>query len=163
MTRVYLLPGQYHVARQPCQLATLLGSCVGVCLRHTSKPYAAMNHYLLPHGSPDTPRPGHYGNLSTTAIIQLMRQLDPTEGTLRARIFGGAKVLDCLGDYTAIGDGNIAIARQVLAQHRIPVEEQEVGGTRGRRIYFDTAAGTVRVEMIQTNAELAADLNGRDR
>ena len=44
--RVFLLPGEYHVTRVPCQMATLLGSCVSVCLTHETQPFAAMNHYL---------------------------------------------------------------------------------------------------------------------
>jgi chemotaxis protein CheD len=154
MERVFLLPGEYHVARTHCVLATLLGSCVGVCLRHISKPYAALNHFLLAKSGPGETNTGRYGDLSIETIIRLMRQLDPTENTLRARIYGGAKVVDCLSSYNRIGETNVALARNLLARHRIPVEAEDVGGSKGRRIYFDTAKVQVRVEIIQGMAAI---------
>lgn len=154
MERVFLLPGEYHVTRTTCMLATLLGSCVGVCLRHISKPYAALNHYLLPKAGPGETNVGRYGDLSTETLIRLMRELDPTDNTLRARVYGGAQVLDCLTSYNRIGQGNVEMARSLLARHRIPIEFEDVGGTKGRRIYFDTAKAQVRVEIIQGTAGL---------
>ncbi|MBK5937780.1 chemotaxis protein CheD [Halochromatium roseum] len=156
MERVYLLPGEYHVAQTPCELATLLGSCVGVCLRHIDKPYAAMNHFLLARARPEDIDIGRYGDRATTAIIHLMRRLDPTEGVLRAQLFGGAQVIDCLAPNGDIGRANIAVARQILAAHHIPIEAEDVGGTRGRRISFNTATGQIRVQMLQTAAEFVA-------
>jgi len=158
MERIYLLPGEFKVVRTPCELATLLGSCVGVCLRHVDKPYAAMNHFLLARARPEDTHIGRYGDRATRAIISLMRKLDPTNGVLRARIFGGAQVLDCLAPNSAIGLANIAVARQILAEHQIPIEAEDVGGIHGRRISFDTAKGQVRVQKIQTAAEFVASL-----
>jgi len=156
MERVYLLPGEYHVARTTCMLATLLGSCVGICLRHISKPYAALNHYLLPKAGPGETNVGRYGDLSTETIIRLMRELDPSENAVRARIYGGAQVRDCLSNYNRIGESNVEMARSLLARHRIPIEFEDVGGIKGRRIYFDTARAQVRVEIIQGIAGMNA-------
>src|SRR5260370_4073044 len=30
--RAYLLPGQLHASAEPCQISTILGSCVSICL-----------------------------------------------------------------------------------------------------------------------------------
>ena len=154
--RIYLLPGEYQVTRSPCELATLLGSCVGVCLRHIDKPYAAMNHFLLARSRPEDTGIGRYGDRATATIIGLMRRLDASDDVLRAQIYGGAEVIDCLAPNSAIGSANIAIARQILTTHRIPIEAEDVGGTRGRRISFDTATGQIRVQMLQTAAEFVA-------
>jgi chemotaxis protein CheD len=154
--RIYLLPGDYQVVQTPCELATLLGSCVGVCLRHIDRPYAAMNHFLLARARPEDTEIGRYGDRSTTTIIRLMQQLDATEAVLRARIFGGGRVIEALVPNSDIGAANIAVAREVLAAHRIPIEAEDVGGTHGRRIRFDTASGRVMVQRIQSATEFIA-------
>ncbi len=151
--RVFLLPGEYHVARTPCHMATLLGSCVAVCLRHESRPYAAMNHYLLSTnpggGDPDK---GRYGDSSIETIIWLMKKLDE-KGKINAKIYGGGAVVGHLGTTSDIGGKNILMARTVLKKHGIPIIDENVGGTHGRRIYFDTAANNVVVKTIQKTEE----------
>ena len=160
--RVFLLPGEYHVSRIPCQMATLLGSCVAVCLRHETKPYAAMNHYLLatnPNGG-DSDK-GRFGDTSIETIIWLMQKLDPN-GKLVAKIYGGGAVVGHLGTGSEIGKNNITIARTILKKKGIPLVEEDVGGTQGRRIYFDTAANKVTVKVIQKTEE-GARLEARRR
>ena len=151
--RVFLLPGEYHVARSSCHIATLLGSCVAVCLRHETKPHAAMNHYLLatnPGGA--DPDKGRYGDTSIETIVWLMKKLDEN-GKLTAKIHGGGAVVGHLGAGSEIGAKNIDMARILLKKHGIPIVGEDVGGTRGRRIYFDTAANSVVVKTIQKTEE----------
>lgn len=152
--RVFLLPGEYHVSRRPSVLATLLGSCVAVCLHNRITGYAAMNHFLLPESSlnPDKDR-GHYGDSSTTMIIELMKKLDPNLRNLTARIYGGAAVVGHLNEAQGIGRRNAEMAESILKKYGIRVMEVEVGGTNGRRIYFHTEENTVTVKMVQKTEE----------
>ncbi|MDR1535980.1 MAG: response regulator [Planctomycetota bacterium] len=151
--RVFLLPGEYHVSRTPCQMATLLGSCVAVCLRHETKPYAAMNHYLLSSNPGGTEsEKGRFGDSSIENIVWLMKKLDE-KAKMTAKIYGGGAVVGHLGTTTDIGGKNIEIARSLLRKKGIPITEEDVGGTRGRRIYFDTAANKVVVKPIQKTEE----------
>lgn len=154
--RVFLLPGEYHVTRNPCEIATLLGSCVSVCLTHRREPYAAMNHFLLPDsdGHENPQNLGRFGNLATQTLVWLMQKADSNLRQLEARLYGGAAVVGHLGAGTEIGVNNIRIARKVLADAGIPIVEENVGGTHGRRIYFDTAARQVRVREIAKTAEV---------
>ena len=43
----FLLPGEYYGTKLPCEIATLLGSCVSVCLYDRNLNIGAMNHYVL--------------------------------------------------------------------------------------------------------------------
>jgi chemotaxis receptor (MCP) glutamine deamidase CheD/ActR/RegA family two-component response regulator len=151
--KVFLLPGEYHVSRAPCQIATLLGSCVSVCVYHKVKSYAAMNHYLLSTAQGSDKEKGRYGDSSTETIIWLLRKLDETPNMLEAKIYGGARVVSHLGAQSDIGDRNILMARQVLKDNGIPLKEEDVGGTRGRRIYFDTLTKEVTVKVVQKSEE----------
>ena len=48
--RLFLRPGEYIVAASPTQVATVLGSCVSVCIWNPTRGYGAVNHFLLPLG-----------------------------------------------------------------------------------------------------------------
>ncbi len=151
---VFLLPGEYHVTRTPCEIATLLGSCVSVCLTHRKESFAAMNHFLLPEGEEGVEQIGRFGNLSTNCLLWLMQKMAGDYRMIEARLYGGAAVVGHLGASVDIGQKNVAIARQILNREKIPIVEENVGGTIGRRIYFDTASRQVRVRMIRKTEEV---------
>ncbi len=151
--RVFLLPGEYHVSRTPCRMATLLGSCVSVCLSHKTKPFAGMNHFLLAENPGGQSEKGRYGDSATGTIIWLLEKLDEAPRTLQARIYGGARVVSHLGSTSDIGHRNIEMARAVLKEKGIPIVDEDVGGTTGRRIYFDTGERAVTVRQISKTEE----------
>ncbi|MDR3211661.1 MAG: response regulator [Planctomycetota bacterium] len=162
LERVFLLPGEFHVTRVNCSMATLLGSCVAVCLKSESKPYAAMNHFLLAHNPGGVEgEKGRFGDSSIETIVGLMSRLDK-DGKMTAQIFGGGAVVGHLGAGSDIGKKNIEIARTLLKRKGIPITNEEVGGTQGRRIYFDTKTNKVVVKVI-TKTEEGARLEEKRR
>ena len=144
MDHRFLLPGEYHVTKKQMSIDTLLGSCVGVCLYNSKNGYAAMNHFLLDRPNDEqTTDIGRYGTTSTDQIISTLMSVDDNPFNYRAQIFGGAAVVDALTDSRNIGGRNMLVAQEVLDSYRIRVTKKDVGGTRGRRIKFDTASNTV--------------------
>lgn len=134
----FLLPGDMVSSNRPCMWTTVLGSCVSVCLMHKSRPYAAMNHFMLAHadGRQET---GRYGDRSIDAIWQKVARYDPNPSHYRALIYGGAAMFpDQAFD---IGGRNIEVARSELQRLGIPVVEEQVGGHTGVHVTFDTGAG----------------------
>jgi chemotaxis protein CheD len=47
-----------------------------------------------------------------------------------------------------IGDENIAVARELLTRFNIPIVAEDVGGSRGRRVTFDTASGSIHCALL---------------
>ena len=144
MDHRFLLPGEYHVTKKQMSIDTLLGSCVSVCLYNRKNGYAAMNHFLLDRPNEEqTIDIGRYGTTSTEHIISTLMSVDDNPFNYSAQIFGGAAVVDALTDSRNIGGRNMLVAQEVLDSYRIRVMKKDVGGTRGRRIKFDTASNTV--------------------
>jgi len=48
MDMAKILPGEYYVTKTDEIIATVLGSCVSVCLRDTKLGIGGMNHFMLP-------------------------------------------------------------------------------------------------------------------
>ncbi len=146
LERVFLLPGEYHITKKPKYIATLLGSCVAVCVYNVKNGSAAMNHFVRDRATnPNETDIGRFGDLSTRNIIDKLLTLDPTVGNYKAKIYGGGNVVSHLGSGVRIGEENIAMAKEVLLEYRIPIVESDVGGTRGRKIYFNTSDFSVIV------------------
>jgi chemotaxis protein CheD len=144
---VYLHPAQMHVATAPCAIKTLLGSCVAVCLWDAEARVGGVVHYLLPHGRQGRSETGRYGNLAIPALIGAVCALGGRAGGLKAKVFGGAKVLAGLkaSEGPSLGESNIAVARAILVAENVPVVASDVGGDRGRRVLFHVEDGNAWV------------------
>lgn len=146
------------MGREAAIAETLVGSCVTVCLYNFKERFGAMNHFLR-----DRPRDpadadvGRYGVTSTQRIIDAVLEIDPVPTHYRASVFGGAAVLKTQHEDGHIGQGNVAAALQVLHRAHIRVARQEVGGTRGRRVRFNTQTGGIECRFAGDIPRKGAD------
>ncbi len=140
----FLHAGQYYVTRQGMRLETLVGSCVAVCLYNYKSGMAGMNHYLLCRkGGGDEINAGRFGDSSTELIIRKMLAADDKVNHIKGFVYGGAAVLSGKGKRD-VGRENAEIAEEILGKYRIRIAERQIGGSRGRRILFDTSTGQVQ-------------------
>ncbi len=157
LVRKFLRPGGFYAGRESVIAETLVGSCVAVCLYNYKEHFGAMNHFLRarPQDMADADI-GQYGVLSTRHLIEAVMRLDPELTHYRASIFGGAAVLRTPNADNRIGVANVEAALEILGSARIRVVHQEVGGTRGRRIRFNTESGEIECRF-------AGDIRGPRR
>jgi chemotaxis protein CheD len=139
---VYLYPGQLFTASQPLMVSTILGSCVAVCLWDEDAGLAGINHFLLP----SDPVRGHsdlrYGNIAIERLIGEMVSAGAKKSRLVAKLVGGASIIgNAGGTRQSIGDQNVAVARRMLEKHGIPINAEQTGGQRGRKLIFHTGNG----------------------
>lgn len=146
---VYLHPGQLVVATQPVQVTTILGSCVAVCLWDPSLGIGGTNHYLLPMGLKTASTGLRYGNVAIEELLERLKRAGAQVSRLRAKLFGGACVLDAMRSSTSqLGQKNVEIAREMLAKAGIPVVDEDVGGSRGRKLIFHPHEGCALVKLL---------------
>jgi len=158
---VFLLPGEMAVSRQPAVIATLLGSCVAICLYNKQLKAGGMNHYMLPGGN-NVDMKGKYGDYASAKLIEMMLRLDPNKKNLVAQIYGGGAVVGHLSTGVGIGVKNIEIALEILESHGIPLIKKDVGGTNGRKIFFNTETGDIQMRPIE-KSELTRELEEKKK
>jgi chemotaxis protein CheD len=145
---VHLHPGQVVISREPMVVSTILGSCVAVCLWDPVARVAGINHFLLPSipvaGSTDA----RYGNAAMKRLIHEFEERGASLLRVMAKVFGGATVLAGFAKPNSIGDQNVALAHQLLAQHGIDIVAEQTGGRRGRKLRFDTSNGSVWIKEL---------------
>lgn len=102
-----------------------------------------INHYMLPLWNGDGLASPKYGNIAIEQLIKKMIRLGSTNYRMTAKIFGGANQIK---SNVAVGERNILIARKLLQEHNITIVAESVGGSRGRKIIYDTGNGEVRMK-----------------
>jgi len=146
--RVNLIQGEYKVSADPkVVFSTLLGSCVGACIRDPIAGVGGMNHFLLPgndvgSSSSESERFGvHLMELLVNGLMRHGAQRD----RLVAKIFGGARMMQGLSD---IGKKNADFAKRFLNYEGIRIVGSDLGGERGRRLHFWPVTGRARQSYI---------------
>ncbi len=145
----YLLPGQLHVSAGPCQIRTILGSCVAICLWDSHQHIGGMNHFLLPASSEGHPATTRFADVATKALLNKLWALGCRLPHLQAKVFGGSSMFqkqDRPG--MSLGAQNVVAALELMTRAGIPVLVQETGGTRGRKIMLNADDGVVWCQRI---------------
>ncbi|MEI8344518.1 MAG: response regulator [Candidatus Omnitrophota bacterium] len=151
--RVFLLPGEMHVGREATEIATLLGSCVAVCLYNRIHHFGGMNHYMSATNPAGQTPSGRHGDYSTELLLKMMLAYSSNIGELEASILGGGNVIGHLSIGTGIGAQNIVMAGTVLEKYRIPVAHRSIGGDFGRKVHFKSWTGQIEVRKIEKSAQ----------
>ena len=138
----YLLAGQLLISEEPCQVTTILGSCVAACVWDPGLGVGGLTHFLLPAGPERGPSSPKFGNVAVVTLIEGLVRFGGRPERFVAKVFGGACVLEPMrGRSRHLGLQNVEIALHLLAQHGIPVLAQDVGGDRGRKLIYHTDTG----------------------
>lgn len=142
--------GGIYGGTKPTVIYTLLGSCVAVCLYDPLKKIGAMNHILLP-GRAAVNRfdaRARFGINAMELLINKMLKLGAERRRLVAKVFGGAHMLPSIRQENGIGSKIAVFAVDFLKNETIPIVSKDLGGRRGRKVYFHTDSGDVYIKRI---------------
>ncbi len=130
------------VSRSPKIFRTVLGSCVSVCIWDKHTRCGGMNHFLLPQ-SQRAEQIAKYGDFATKKLISMVKSNSTMDSSIIAKVFGGANVVSAIKHQ--IGEKNIQMAKQILAEFNIEIVAEDTGGFRSRFVNFDTSTGKVLI------------------
>lgn len=140
-----VLPGAWLV-ETATPVATLLGSCVAVCLYDPGLRLGGMNHFMLPEMSKRDNADADMtlsGNYAMEALLNAMLAKGARKARLTAKAFGGGAIIKGLTIGLGIGERNVAFAREWLGRENIPIAASDFLGPWSRKVVFDPASGDV--------------------
>lgn len=143
---IFLVPDKAIIGTD-MEVTTILGSCVSVCLWDPIFKVGAMNHFLLAEQPKNSVDIYKYGDTATEKLIESMYAKRRGFSRFYAKIFGGAAVLSAKDSYS-IGKRNIQAAIEVLESYNITIIGKDIGGSKGRKISFNTQTGKVRLKYL---------------
>lgn len=143
---IIIQPGEHYVTSDPTEaIATVLGSCVSVCLIDETMGLGGMNHFMLPGDFRNeeifTTRSGRYGMFAMESLINDMMKKGGRKENFKAKVFGGGHVLNFRKTDGNVPESNINFAKTFLTFEEIPVVASDLGGNAGRKIIFIPGTG----------------------
>lgn len=146
-TQIYLHAGDLVVAKSPTAIVTILGSCVSVCLWDSGAGVGGVNHYLLPFHV-EREKSARFGSVAIPRLVEEVVTAGADPRRLQAKVFGGASVIGAFSRGRKLGDENAQLAVESLKALGIPVVEQDLGGTKGRKLVFHSDDGAAWIRIL---------------
>jgi chemotaxis protein CheD len=137
------LNGEEHV-----RLKTTLGSCIGIILSNKRKAIYGLAHVMLPKMTGRDNIIGKYADSAIPELVDRLKRLGSRQRELEAYIIGGACMFFGSHWIMDIGTKNLDATRKKLAQMEIPVIYEDIGGTKGRTVVFDTRTREISVRTL---------------
>ena len=147
-------------------LATLLGSCVCVCLHDPQLKIGGINHFLLPDISRS--RDGEVdallsGNFAMEALLNALLGRGAKKPRLQAKAFGGGTIIDSDASAPNIGMRNASFAKEWLQREGIPLLSSDFLGPWSRKIIFLPFNGEAFCKRLVTNMATASVIAREER
>ncbi len=154
----FLYPSALFASKEPYIVNTILGSCVAVCLYDSKLQIGGINHYMLPLWNGQGLASPKFGNIAINKLLEKMISLGCSKNNLQAKVFGGGNIFESNLLQFQIGERNIAIANETLAEYQIRIISSSTGGILGRKIQFNTATGEVGQKMIEKKSTMCEEV-----
>ncbi|HOJ13704.1 MAG TPA: chemoreceptor glutamine deamidase CheD [Deltaproteobacteria bacterium] len=153
---VIIYPGEFHVSSKEI-VATVLGSCISVCIRDPEAGIGGMNHFMLPGDvrseemflSEST----KYGMFAMEQLIKAITDKGGKQRNFQAKVFGGGHVLNFRKSDGNVPESNIEFVRAFLKMEGIPIVSEDVGGYAGRKILYFPDTGRVLLKRLKSTID----------
>lgn len=148
------------VARAPDILFSLgLGSCVGVAVYDPVTRIGGLIHILLPSIKEFNQGVHSRTKFADSGIVELVNAMVEAGAgryNLKAKIAGGAAMFTTENNqvYNTIGGRNVSMCVETLKKLGIEIVAQDVGGNKGRSIFFDLSTGALAVRTIEKGEKI---------
>lgn len=133
-------------------IATLLGSCVAVCLYESRLKIGGLNHFMLPSSARS--RDADFdellcGDYAMEVLANALYERGAQKQRLVAKAFGGGDIVNAVT--MSIGARNAKFTREWLEREGIPLVTSHFGGPYARKVIFVPNSGDVFCKLIPNN------------
>ncbi len=153
---VIIYPGEFYVSTHDI-IATVLGSCIAVCIKDKKTGIAGMNHFMLPGDvrSEDMflSASAKYGMFAMEQLINEMIKKKGSKKDFEAKVFGGGHVLNFRKTDGNVPEANIEFVKAFLNMEQITIVKQDVGGFAGRKILFFPDTAKVLLKRLESSVD----------
>lgn len=157
-----ILPGEFYATGDEAMIATVLGSCVSVCLYDPVRKVGGMNHFMLPGETLPASASGspRYGTHAMEQLLNRVICLGADPKTLEAKVVGAGRVIGGMQD---IGKRNASFAVEYLQKRSITIAAVEVGDIYPRKVLFVPSTGRLFVKRLCDRLLMPADIDHSEK
>lgn len=149
-------PGGWAVENEK-PIATLLGSCVAVCLWDPKLSLGGLNHFMLPVYEKSFTSDLDLllcGDYCMEALLNGMFMRGARKNRLQAKAFGGGNVVTSLTG-VSVGQRNVDFAVEWLERESIPLLAADFAGPWSRKVILDPLTGDAFCRRGHTDQSIA--------
>jgi len=142
-----------NISFSPGRIITVgLGSCIGIAIYDSRKKLGGLAHIMLPDSTQfsKVTNPHKFADLSVPILVKMMVENGGELSNMKAKIAGGASMFNFSDKKMNmdIGNRNGIAVKKALEEMRIPILGEDIGGSKGRTMIFDTSNGTVQIRTV---------------
>lgn len=151
-----ILPGEYYVTKQNEIIATVLGSCVSVCIRDKKNGIGAMNHFMLPEAQGEkkskwTASPvdqsARYGTYAMEHMINDLIKHGGKRNNFEIKMCGAGRIISSMAD---VGAKNIAFIKKFLHNEGYDVLSEDLGDIYPRKVRYCPMTGKLLIKKMES-------------
>jgi chemotaxis protein CheD len=160
---IYLKPNEVYIVEKPALVQAVLGSCVSVTMHSRRAGVGIMSHCLLPRCNNSRSCSGtcsmefKYVDCSIGRMIEIIFSRDIRPHDIEVKMFGGADMFT-VWKSISVGRQNIETALEIIRSRGLRLSSSDVGGTQGRKIFFNSYTGEVFLKRL--NNRQITDVRG---
>ncbi|MPM90368.1 Chemoreceptor glutamine deamidase CheD [bioreactor metagenome] len=154
MENVIVGIADFKIVKAPNQIMTVgLGSCCGVVLYDETSKIAGLVHVLLSDSKfeKSVVNKAKYADSGINLLYQEMIRAGANTRFIRAKLAGGAHMFNFKNTGNSIftiGERNVKACKETLAKLKISIVSEDVLGSCGRTIVFDTTTSKLRIKSV---------------
>lgn len=161
MPTLYLKPGEWFSGQERAIIKTILGSCVAVTMFHRNTRLAAICHALMPAcekkgGCSGCESYSRYAECIIRRMTEIFFHRGIKAGDIEVKLFGGADSLSVDSgrkSSLSVGTRNFEQARTSIEKEGLRLSGSDVGGSKGRKLFFDTHTGEVLLKRMNVKTD----------
>ena len=145
---------EFNIVKAPNQIMTIgLGSCCGVVLYDEINKIAGLVHILLSDSKyeKNIVNKAKYADTGIILLYEEMKKVGANPRFIRAKLAGGAHMFNFKNTGNSIftiGERNVKSCKETLAKLNISIVSEDVLGSCGRTIIFDTLTNKLRIKSV---------------
>lgn len=141
--RSIISPGYIAVSDEPALLCSVCGHGVIVVIWDRIHQAGGIAHCIYPRTGWGKKSTNYHADVAIPSLLRQLTHSNPSLNGCEAQLFGGGSQHGRAVQRRA--DKIIRVVKKILRKHNIPVVSEDVRGSTGRKIVFDTYSGDVFV------------------
>jgi chemotaxis protein CheD len=156
MEMVKILPGEFYVTSSNEIIATVLGSCISVCIRDAKLGIGGMNHFMLPENNKKSDdswkynkidKAARYGNDAMEHLINELLKNGGRKNRFEIKVTGGGRIMAKMND---IGAKNITFIKDYLETEGYDIASEDTGEVYPRKVRYFPKTGKLQVMKLRS-------------
>ena len=156
MDMAKILPGEFYVTKSNEIIATVLGSCVSVCLRDTKLGIGGMNHFMLPENKKRgddnwkynrIDKAARYGADAMEHLINEILKHGGKKNNFEFKLCGGGRIMAAMAD---IGKKNIDFIKRYLDMEGYGIASEDLGSIYPRKVRYFPLTGKLQIMKLRS-------------